>query len=88
MRLGLEAERKQGRQGQRQGQGQGSDQESVQGRPVRLTELMTGGMAAVTNTFQILPETGSKALCCESLGTVLVTGLGFLARVLSFHELQ
>lgn len=78
--MGLEAERKQGRQGQGQGQGQG--------RPARLTELMAGGMAAVTNTFQILPETGSKALCCESLGTVLVTGLGFLAHVLSFRELQ
>lgn len=62
MRLGLEAERKQDRQGQ--GQGQGSNQECVQDRPVGLMELATGGVAAVTNTFQILPETGSKALCC------------------------
>lgn len=79
--MGLEAERKQGRQGQ--GQGQGSDQESVQGRPVGLMKLMTGGVATVTNTFQILPETGSKALCSKSLGTVLVTGF-VLARVLVF----
>jgi hypothetical protein len=47
----------------------------MQGRPVGLMELVTGGLAAVTNIFQILPETGSKALCSESLGTVLVTGL-------------